>query len=372
MTNDVRTVSADELRQMLDRQQPVTILDVRPDAERAEWGIPGSVHIDAYERLRAGDVHALDDFDPPADTPVVTVCAAGRTSLIAAELLMQRGVDVRSLDGGMKGWSLAWNTAKVPIPGGSAEVIQVRRTGKGCLSYLIGSAGQAAVIDPSVAPAVYQELAARHGWTITQVLDTHVHADHLSRARLLADATGAQLLLPAQERVSYPFAPLHDGDTLAIGAAELQALHTPGHTAESMCYLLDDRALCTGDTLFLASVGRPDLEANADEASRRAGALHWSLRRVLTLPSETLILPGHVSEPIPFTDEPLVATLAEVRVRVAFIEQDETSFVETILSRIPPTPPNHETIVAANETGVFPDSEVTDLEAGANRCAVMV
>lgn len=372
MTNDVKTVTAAELRDMLDRQQPVTILDVRPEVERAEWAIPGSLHIDAYEQLKAGDAHALDAFDPPAEIPIVTVCAAGRTSLIAAELLVQRGVDVRSLTGGMKGWSLAWNTARVRIPGSTAEVIQVRRTGKGCLSYLIGSAGQAAVIDPSVEPLVYQELAARAGWSITLVLDTHIHADHLSRARLLADATGAQLRLPAQERVSYPFTPLHDGDTLAVGADELQALHTPGHTTESMCYLLDGRALFTGDTLFLASVGRPDLEASAGEASRRARALHRTLRRLVELPAETLILPGHVSEPIPFTGEPLVATLAEVRARVALIEQDETSFVETILSRIPPTPPNHQTIVAANEAGVFPDSDVTDLEAGANRCAVMV
>lgn len=372
MTDDVKTISTAELRRMLDQRQPVTILDVRPDAEYAEWAIPGSVHMDAYDQLRAGDTHALDGFDPPAGIPVVTVCAAGRTSLIAAELLRPRGVDVRSLAGGMKGWSLAWNTAKVPSPGGSAEVIQVRRTGKGCLSYLVGSGEQAAVIDPSLEPAVYQELATQAGWTITLVLDTHVHADHLSRARLLADATGAQLRLSAQERVSYPFTPLHDGDVLMVGAAELRALHTPGHTAESMCYLLDGRALFTGDTLFLASVGRPDLEAGADEASGRAHALYQTLRRLLTLPPETLILPGHVSEPIPFTDEPLVATLAEVRARTPLIELDEMSFVETILSRIPPTPPNHETIVAANETGVFPEREVTELEAGANRCAVMV
>ena len=84
------------------------------------------------------------------------------------------------------------------------------------------------------------------------------------------------------------------------------------------------------------------------------------------------MLPGHVSEPIPFTAEPLVATLAEVRARVPLIEQDEETFVEAVLSRIPPTPPNHEVIVAANEAGIFPEGDVTDLEAGANRCAVMV
>lgn len=369
---DVTTMTTAALRDMLDRHEPVTVLDVRPAAERAEWAIPGSLHIDAYERLKAGDPHALDTFDPPADIAVVTVCAAGRMSLTAAALLAARGINVRSLAGGMKAWSMAWNTAAVAVPSSSAQVVQLRRTGKGCLSYLIGSDGQAAVIDAALEPSVYQALATQAGWAITRVLDTHIHADHLSRARLLAEATGAELLLPAQERVTYPFSPLHDGESLAIGSSELRAMHTPGHTTESMCYLLDGQALFTGDTLFLASVGRPDLEATAGEARWRARALHHSLQRLLTFRVETLILPGHISEPIPFTGEPLVATLGEVRARVGLLALDEASFVETILSRIPPTPPNHQIIVHANEAGVFPEEDVTDLEAGANRCAVLV
>ncbi len=116
-------------------------------------------------------------------------------------------------------------------------MIQVRRTGKGCLSYLIGSGGEAAVIDAALPPEAYQELAAERGWTITHVLDTHVHADHLSRARLLAEATGAELHLPAQDRVTYPFTPSMTGTSCRSGASRLVAMHTPGHTLESMSYL---------------------------------------------------------------------------------------------------------------------------------------
>src|SRR5439155_19689078 len=86
--------------------------------------------------------------------------------------------------------SLAWNAAELPCPGSAARIVQLRRTGKGCLSYLIGSNGAAAVIDASLDPRVYQRVADTHGWHIRTVLETHVHADHLSRARALAADTG--------------------------------------------------------------------------------------------------------------------------------------------------------------------------------------
>ena len=126
---------------MLEDHAPVTVLDVRKAEDHAEWAIPGSLHIDAYEALKAGDPDALADAAIPMDAPVVTICGAGKVSITAMEQLRARGYDARSLAGGMKAWSLAWNSAEVPVPGSAATVIQVRRTGKGCLSYLIGNDG---------------------------------------------------------------------------------------------------------------------------------------------------------------------------------------------------------------------------------------
>jgi rhodanese-related sulfurtransferase len=211
------TIDIATLQAMLEQKQPVTVLDVRPAADRAEWFIPGSIHIDAYEALKANDPDALAGVDLPADQPVVTVCGAGKTSVIAAEQLRAHGLPAFSLAGGMKAWSLAWNQAAMTLPGSGVEIIQVRRTGKGCLSYLVGAKGEAAVIDASLDPTVYLQLAEEHGWTIRYVLDTHIHADHLSRSRQLAEQSGATLYLPAQERVSFPFTPLWDGDKLNVG-----------------------------------------------------------------------------------------------------------------------------------------------------------
>jgi glyoxylase-like metal-dependent hydrolase (beta-lactamase superfamily II) len=270
----------------------------------------------------------------------------------------------------MKAWSLAWNSARLNLDSGLVRVIQLRRTGKGCLSYLVGSQDQAAVIDASVAPEVYVEFAGRAGWRITDVLDTHVHADHLSRSRQLSELYGATLWLPEQRGVTYRFAPVRDGEIIRVGAAQLAPLHTPGHTPESTCYLLDGKLLFAGDTLFLAGVGRPDLEATADSARLRAELLHASLQRILALPAETLILPGHVSHPTPFDGVPLYARLAEVRDQVQSLQLPRSDFVTWILSRIPPTPPNHQLIVQLNEQGHWPEGDPTDLEAGANRCVV--
>ncbi len=363
-------IDVDELRAMLAERRPVTVLDIRTTEDRAEWAIPGSMHVDAYEALKAGDPAALADAAIPMDAPVVTICGAGKVSITAMEQLRARGYDARSLTGGMKAWSLAWNSAEATIPGSTATIIQVRRTGKGCLSYLIGNDDQAVAIDAALAPEVYQDLAAQHGWTITHVLDTHVHADHLSRSRLLAEQAGAALHMPEQDRVAYPFAPVRDGDAVEVGAARIVALRTPGHTLESTCYVLDGKALFTGDTLFLAGVGRPDLEASPDQARVRARLMHASLMRLTALPPETIILPGHTSEPAPFDNRPITATLGDVISQVGMLGLSEDAFLDAILARIPPTPPNHARIVALNEAGEMPDGDPTELEAGANRCAI--
>jgi glyoxylase-like metal-dependent hydrolase (beta-lactamase superfamily II) len=363
-------IETETLRDWLDTQQPVTVLDIRTDEDRAQWAIPGSMHVNAYEALRNGQPGALADLAIPTDRPVVTVCNAGKTSQTAADVLASRGFDARSLTGGMKAWSLAWNAAEPPLTDASVRVVQLRRTGKGCLSYIVASKDDAAVVDPSVAPDVYLDLARQHGWSIRYVLDTHLHADHLSRARELARMTGAVLLLPPQHRARFEFTPFTDGEQIQLGDATLRALHTPGHTNESTSYLLNEAAVFTGDTLFTKGVGRPDLHANADEPRGRARSLFASLERLRALPSDILVLPGHASEPIAFDGRPVAARMGDINRWLVDWLASESAFLDRLTSNLPPTPPNFVRIVALNEAGEFTDSDPTDLEAGANRCAV--
>lgn len=361
-------IETETLREWLENGRPVTILDIRTPEDHEEWSIPESIYVNAYERLKAGEPDALASVVLPKDRPVVTICNAGKVSQVAAEQLRQRGIDAFPLAGGMKAWSLAWNTAELVL--GNTTVVQVRRTGKGCLSHLIGSRSEAVVIDASLEPAVYLRLADQHGWSIRYVLDTHIHADHLSRSRALAEAAGAKPLLPAQNRVRFAFTPIEDSQIIAFGDARIQATATPGHTMESTCYDLNGQALFTGDTLFISGVGRPDLHTSVDESRARAGILYRSLKRLMEFPPDTVVFPGHTSTPVAFDRKPICEQLGRISSRIASWLDNEADFVRTILDRIPPTPPNFSRIVELNEAGVLPEGDPTDLEAGANRCAV--
>jgi glyoxylase-like metal-dependent hydrolase (beta-lactamase superfamily II) len=146
----------------------------------------------------------------------------------------------------------------------------------------------------------YQEFAASKGMQITHVIDSHVHADHRSGGRELAAMTGAPYCLHESADVEFPFTPLRDGQEIDLGNTRVKALHTPGHTHESVCLLVTDLKrgpepwfVVTGDTLFVGAVGRPDLPGHARE---NAETLHHSLHaRLLTLPDEVEIFPGHFS-----------------------------------------------------------------------------
>src|SRR5690242_422247 len=135
---DNTLMTPEVLQKKLNRKESVFVLDVRPSDQRAEWRIAESVHVDAYKQLNAGDETALNGIEIPPATTVVTVCAAGRTSLLAAALLRRNGVRAYSLEGGMKAWNYAWNLAEVSFPNG-VKIVQVRRAAKGVLSYVVGS-----------------------------------------------------------------------------------------------------------------------------------------------------------------------------------------------------------------------------------------
>lgn len=367
---DQTEIDSPTLQAWLERGEAVEVIDIRPQSDYDAWHIPGSRNVDAYQAIHMNQPGPLADYEPPAGAPVVAVCFVGQTSRVAVGYLRSRGVPALSLTGGMQGWSLAWNTADVVLPNSQTRVLQIRRTGKGCLSYMVASEGEALVVDASVEPDVYLKLAGENGWRITQVVDSHIHADHLSRARPLAELTGAAYLLPRQERVAFDYQAIDPEDTITAGDARLKAIATPGHTFESMSFLLDDAALFTGDTLFLESVGRPDLKAGGTETERRAHALHRSLQVLSGLDGNLVVLPTHASKPVGFDGVPIAASLQAVREDVAALEMGENDFVAWILARLPENPPNYEFIVQMNEAGAMPPFDPAQVEAGGNQCAI--
>jgi glyoxylase-like metal-dependent hydrolase (beta-lactamase superfamily II)/rhodanese-related sulfurtransferase len=364
----IKEINTNTLRTWLETGKEVNVLDIRPIQERTEWFIPGSIYFNAYDKLKAGNTDALHGLHLDKSIPVVTLCAGGKTSMIATSLLQMQGFEAYSLQGGMKGWSLSWNTAKLSFT--DFEVIQFRRTGKGCLSYLIASNNEAIIVDASLPVEAYQEALQKNKLIVKHVIETHIHADHLSRAKQLAEINKSTLHLPAPNKVNFDFIPVTGSTVFQIGNISIKAIQTPGHTLESTSYLVDDKVLLTGDTLFINGVGRPDLKANNDEAMQKSKMLYQSLQTLLALDENIIVLPAHTSQPVDFDNIPIQAKIGSIRQNVAMLKLSEEEFVNTILQRIPPTPANYLSIVEKNIKGDFSDINPVDLDAGANRCAV--
>jgi glyoxylase-like metal-dependent hydrolase (beta-lactamase superfamily II)/rhodanese-related sulfurtransferase len=362
------TITTDALRQKLASGEAVNIIDIRPQHERAEWFIPGSIHVDVYDRLKQHDATAFDNIHLDLSVPVVTVCAGGKTSMIAAEMLKLKGYNAWSLQNGMKGWSLAWNTAHEAFD--DFEVWQIRRTGKGCLSYIIASNKEAIIIDTSLPIEVYAELVRLHHLSVKYVIETHIHADHLSRSKELAQYFHIPLYLPVPNKVQFEYKPIKEGMTFSIGQLTLQPIATPGHTLDSFSFYIDKTILFTGDTLFTNGVGRPDLKANEEESREKAALLFQSLHKLLSLPDDVMVLPAHTNKPAEFNNILIKTTIKEAKRNIPLLLNDKEEFIHSLLQKTPPTPPNFLSIVEKNITGNYEGVNPVDLEAGANRCAV--
>ncbi|MBI3159337.1 MAG: MBL fold metallo-hydrolase [Chloroflexi bacterium] len=368
-TSEIPSLHIDRstLQSWLAQRQPIEILDIRRSPDFDEWHIAEARHLDIYDELHMGSPGLLAGYAPVQAVPVILVCYVGNTSLAAASYLRSRGIEAYSLAGGMQEWSLAWNVASLPLAG--LHVVQVRRVGKGCLSYLLAAGDQALVVDASLDPQVYTGLASQVQTEIIGALDTHIHADHISRGPALASQLSIPYYLPRNEQASIKHSPLVNGDNLEVGDVRLRTLATPGHTAESICLIFGYHAAFTGDTLFISAFGRPDLSNNAALTATNALALHGSLLALQSLPGDMLVFPAHTDSPVAFGSPVIAATIREVFEQVV-VEPNSGEFEERILAKLPPPPGNHLHIHKMNIAGELPPFDPAILEAGANRCAL--
>jgi glyoxylase-like metal-dependent hydrolase (beta-lactamase superfamily II) len=367
-----------ELQSWLDEGRPFTLLDTRNRDEVEAWRIDAPARLDVpYMKFVSAQVTGgVDDLVGDVAGPVVAVCPRGEASAEVADMLVDAGHEAYNLAGGMHGWARLYAATELPddaTPPG-VTVLQYRRPSSGCLAYLVVSGDEAAVVDPLRAFADrYAADAADRGADLVYAVDTHVHADHVSGIRAVAAATGAEAVLPegAVDRgLTFDATLVGDGDRLAVGDAELAALHVPGHTTEMTAYRVGD-VLLTGDSLFTHSVARPDLEADDAEVAEFAATLHGTLtERFGALDDDLLVAPGHYASEDEVADGLVLARLGALRDRLDLLGLDREAFVERVLAAMPPRPANHETIIAVNlgrETAA--DDVAFELELGPNNCA---
>jgi glyoxylase-like metal-dependent hydrolase (beta-lactamase superfamily II) len=355
-----------------DDARDIFVLDVRNEDDYEEWQIPRSTNLPIYDELLEYDYSGLEEHldTLPEDEEIAVVCVGGVTSARAAEFLRDHGFDAKSIPNGMNGWGRVHREYDVPSADG---VIQLVRPGTGCVSYLAHDGDEAIVVDPTQYIDQYLNVADDRGFNIVGVADTHAHADHVSGARRLAGELDVPYYLHAEDAGELDeVTEIVDGHTIAVGDRELDVLYTPGHTPGSVSFRFDD-ALLSGDTLFLRSVGRPDLEDSSEEAVREAsGLLSDSLTTLTDLSDVTVVLPGH------FSDEevrPLATVLGDLKTEttnelLSYVEDgDEETFVETIVESLSDEPANYNEIKQINWGKEQPGGDVEALELGPNNCA---
>ncbi|GGL42578.1 MBL fold metallo-hydrolase [Halarchaeum grantii] len=373
----VPTVTPDALKARIDAGEDVFVLDARSRSDFEEWHLDGeTVDVVNYPYFELLD-GLPDDLRErlPDERRITVLCAKGGSSEMVAADLDAAGYDAEHLDRGMKGWARLYESAELDV-GLDATVVQYRRPSTGCLAYLVVSDGEAAVVDPLRAFIdTYVRDARALGADLTYAVDTHVHADHVSGIRALADEVDATPVLPATadaRGVDYDsdYVTIADGESVGVGAVDLEAIHTPGHTTGMTTYRVGT-VLFTGDGLFTESVARPDLE-DPEAARGAARTLHESLQGLLArFDDGALVAPAHFSNAAtPNADGSYTADLGALVETMNALAMDADGFVDYVVNDMPPRPANHEEIIATNLGQRAPDDETAfELELGPNNCA---
>ncbi len=254
--------------------------------------------------------------------------------------------------------------------------LTIERYYLGCLahaSYMVGSGGVAAVIDPQRDVDLYIEAAAKLGWKIEHVIESHLHADFVSGHRELAARTGAKIYIGAQADVLFDHVAVKDGDAIRFGDCEMTFLETPGHTLESVCVLIKDLSepsktwvLFTGDTLFAGDVGRPDLSPN-HTPQQLAGILYESLHsKVMPLPDATEIYPAHGAGSLcgrQLSSESSSTIGRQKQTNYALLARSKEEFVALLTDQMPARPEYFARDVDMNRRGAVALSELPVLKA---------
>ncbi|MFD1779334.1 MBL fold metallo-hydrolase [Fredinandcohnia salidurans] len=372
----VNVMTAKDVTKKVFDKETLFILDVRNESDFNDWKIEGEnfnyLNIPYFELLD-GVEEILEKL--PKDKDILVVCAKEGSSVMVADMLSEAGLTVSYLKGGMKAWSEHLEPVKVGDLKDGGEIYQFVRIGKGCLSYMVVSNGEAAIIDATRMTDIFLDFAESKGAKIKHVFDTHLHADHISGGRKIAEATNATYWLPPKDatEVTFEYAALEGGQDVTIGntTINIHALYSPGHTIGSTSFVVDEKFLLSGDILFIDSIGRPDLAGLAQDW---VGDLRETLyNRYRELSDELVVLPAHFM----IIDELNEDGSVSEKLETLFAKNhglnitDEAVFRRIVTENLPPQPNAYQEIRETNMGKISPDEEKQrEMEIGPNRCAV--
>ena len=403
MTNngedDDLLIKPNELKKKIDKGEDIFILDVRDHEEHKSWKI-------SYDKHQDSIVIPIDDLSYPRsleqipkDKEIVAFCARGNRSMSAAKMLSKHGYKVKSVEGGLAGWNTVYDVDLVTDDDSPIDIWQIRRISKGCISYLVGSSHSknAIVIDATCeVDSAISNIISENRLKLTKVVDTHIHADHLSGSTRLAKKYGAVICLSSLEDYitknnihGLNLQLISNGDTIKIDEEFiLEAIHTPGHTNGSISIKIqkitdnfgevdyhsikknqtNNMYIFVGDTIFINCIGRPDLHNKTEEYAHQLFNTYH--QKILNLPTKTVVLPAHYSDTFEH-EKPIYGTIKSINQNIDLLSVSEGEFVKFVTENIPPHPMNYEKITLINKQMISCDEiEQKDIESGPNACGI--
>jgi glyoxylase-like metal-dependent hydrolase (beta-lactamase superfamily II) len=373
----LESFTADDLFDGLTRREDFLLLDVRNDVEFARFQVEGPYPFDMVNVPYMEFIEMEDESvaKVPRGKSVRIVCAKEGSSKYVGDILVNHGFnEVAHMQVGIKAWGNLLAPVRV-AQGKDYELYQFRRPGKASCSYGLVHGGEMMVFDPAKNIAFYLDFAKNKGCTISKTFETHRQADYISGSDGLRRSAAVEIVAPEDDfkEARFPYTPARHGDIHRFrdGGPTVEVIHTPGHTPGSTCYRIDGQYLVTGDTVFIQSIGRPDLGGMAEAWS--AMLFKTMTEILLTLDDRTLILPGHYMAWHEADDKLIfAATMGKIKELNADIYaiDNANDFYAFIQANMRPQPDDYARIREINAGLVEVDEEQQEImDIGKNECA---
>lgn len=377
---ELQSYRAEDLFEWVTREgHDFTLLDVRNETEFGRFKVEGPylskmINVPYVEFIERED-ESVSKVKVPKDESIRIVCAKEGSAKYVGEILVNNGwTDVRYLEGGIKTWGNMLAPKLVASENGY-KLYQFIRPGKASCSYGLIYEDEMVVFDPSRNLDFYKKFAAEKGCRLIKTFETHLQADYISGSRRLSSSTGAQIVGHENDfqGAAFAYKAVSDQEVFHFskGGPEIKAIHMPGHTPGSTSYLIDKRFMVTGDTVFILSIGRPDLGGKVEEWSK---LLFNTLKtKIARLNDDLVILPGHYiewSEANP--DQMFIDTLGSIKQKNADIYgiDEEAAFAKFIKDHMRQQPPEYAQIRKVNAGLLDVDAEEQEImDLGKNECA---
>jgi len=367
---------AKDLYSWLTTQQDFLLLDVRNSKDFNRFQIESPfpfkmMNVSYFDFMEIEDESVAKI---PNERPVRIVCAKEGSAKYVAEILEKHGFeDIGYLENGIK----SWGNLLVPVllsPGEEYQLFQFIRPGKASCSYGLQFKEELMLFDPSRNTEFYLDFARENGCKLIKTFETHLQADYIAGSKILSEKTGAEFWGHENDfsssKLSYK--PLKDGEiqSFSQNGPEVKIFFSPGHTPGSTSFVIDGKYIISGDSIFIQSVGRPDLGGQVDAWS---DTLFETLQKIKNFSGEMTILPGHYMDwEEANKDLSFVASLADVKLfnKDIFAMDNKADFLAYIRSNMRDQPPEYATIrlINANLKQVE-DDEAEELDLGKNECA---